>query len=100
MKQPNTNPSRQSYVGHVKNGVVVLDSPAQLPDGLLVHVQPLESDSNGSLDDQRSARVGELRRLFDAWTEEDGKLNDAQAGCLSEALEGSQGLQFRPTDLT
>jgi hypothetical protein len=98
MKQSNTSSTGPSYVGHVQNGVVVLDVAAHLAEGLTVRVQPLGLDV--SRDDERSARVSELRRLFDAWTEEDGKLNDAQAGCLSEALEASRGLQFRSADLT
>ncbi len=34
-----------TYRGHVKNGVVVLDEPTNLPDGVLVSVQPIESST-------------------------------------------------------
>jgi hypothetical protein len=29
------------YNGHVENGVVVLDNPVTLPDGLKVQIEPL-----------------------------------------------------------
>ena len=34
-----------TYRGHVKNGVVVLDQPAELPEGMPVEVTPLDRSS-------------------------------------------------------
>lgn len=33
-----------TYRGHVKNGVIVLDPPASLPEGAEVEVQPMQGD--------------------------------------------------------
>lgn len=30
------------YRGHIENGTVVLDEPADIPDGTQVHVEPVE----------------------------------------------------------
>ena len=30
-----------SYQGHVENGVILLDEPAELPDGSLVRIEPV-----------------------------------------------------------
>jgi len=37
------------YRGHIKNGVVVFDEDAKLPDGTAVHVQPVEEAPRKSL---------------------------------------------------
>lgn len=29
-----------TYIGHIRNGVVVLDDPADLPEGTVVRVEP------------------------------------------------------------
>ncbi len=34
-----------TYPGRVKNGMVVLDEPASLPDGTRVRVEPVSADS-------------------------------------------------------
>ena len=38
-----------TYRGTVKNGVIVLDSGAKLPDGTAVQVRPLENDGKSLL---------------------------------------------------
>ncbi len=42
-----------TYKGHVKNGVVVLDEPAGLPDGAEVEVRPVEEP-------EREPTLGEM----------------------------------------
>lgn len=37
-----------TYLGHVSNGVVVLDGSVKLPDGLGVKVEPVESGQDES----------------------------------------------------
>lgn len=37
-----------SYPGHVRNGVVVLDAPVNLPEGAAVRVELAESDDQAS----------------------------------------------------
>jgi hypothetical protein len=44
-----------TYKGHVENGVVVLDEPAPLKDGMAVRVEPLDGD-----DDFETLRQGLL----------------------------------------
>ena len=36
------------YLGHVRNGVVVLDGPVELPEGAAVRVELAESDQEAS----------------------------------------------------
>ncbi|HEX4053318.1 MAG TPA: hypothetical protein VHX86_03545 [Tepidisphaeraceae bacterium] len=38
--------NRMTYRGRMKNGVIVLESPASLPEGSEVEVNPLQEDQN------------------------------------------------------
>ena len=65
------------YRGRVKNGVVVLDPPGALPEGVEVRVEIVPAESEGPLLDEqgqtlgqklmkyagRAVGLGELRRL-------------------------------------
>jgi len=44
-----------TYKGRVRNGLIVLDPPAELPEGTEVRVEPVEDD-----DDYRGLREGLL----------------------------------------
>lgn len=91
--KPTEHPSSgASYIGHVKNGVVVLDVQVPFPEGQAVRVEPL---TKANLDREREDRVRQLQHLFSEWTEEDGKLSDEEADRLRAALEVSRGLGFR-----
>ena len=46
------------YRGHVKNGVVIFDEDAQLPDGTAVHVQPVEAASRKTLAERFQNVIG------------------------------------------
>lgn len=46
------------YRGQVKNGVVVLDDEAKLPDGTVVNVEPEPSGEIPSLAEQFNAVIG------------------------------------------
>jgi hypothetical protein len=85
-----------SHIGHVKNGVVVLDAHISLAEGQAVRVEPL---TNADLSVDRANRVRQLRQLFDQWTEEDGQLSDEEADRLHAALRQNQRLSFRPANI-
>ena len=86
-----------SYIGHVRNGVVVLDQSAPLAEGQAVRVEPVASQA--MLDADRMERVRQLQSLFQQWTEEDAQLSNEEADRLRLALNDSQGLQFRVPEL-
>lgn len=50
-----------TYWGHVKNGVVVLDSPADIPDGARVQVYLVEAPAEDSADDEGPTLYERLR---------------------------------------
>ena len=92
MKNADTPPSATSFIGHVKNGVVVLNTTVSLADGQAVRVEPLGT----GIDAARADRIRQMQQLFAEWNEEDGKLTDEEADRLHQALEQSHGLSFRP----
>jgi len=47
------------YRGRVKNGVVVLDSPSVLPEGVEVRVEIVPAESEGPLLDERGQTLGQ-----------------------------------------
>jgi len=46
------------YRGHVKNGVVVFDDDARLPDGTAVQVQPVEATERKTLAERLQNVIG------------------------------------------
>gem|GEM_PF-2720258 len=99
MKHPETQTSASAFIGHVKNGVVVLDAQIALKDGQAVRVEPLGQGAETQLDAERADRLRQLQQLFAEWTEEDGRLSDEDADRLHTALEGNPGLSFRSPTL-
>ena len=99
MKNSETPSSESSYIGHVKNGVVVLDPQVPLTDGQAVRVEPLGQETERQIDTDRADRVRQLQELFAEWTEEDGKLSDEEADRLHAALGQSRGVAFRSPKL-
>lgn len=94
MKHAENPPAPASYVGHVKNGVVVLDAQVPLAEGQVVRVEPVGQGMAAHVELECADRVRELQRLFAEWTEEDGKLSDEDADRLRKTLERSRGLRF------
>ena len=86
-----------TYIGHVRNGVIVLDQNASLNEGQTVRVEPVASPT--MLDADRMERVRKLQSLFEQWTEEDAQLSIEEADRLRLALDQSQGLQFGVPEL-
>lgn len=82
-----------SYLGHVKNGVVVFDAQTSLAEGQPVRVEPLDEIA------KRADKIEQLQKLFAVWTEEDGKLSEDQADVLRKALEANSGLSFRSAEI-
>jgi hypothetical protein len=63
-----------TYPGHVQNGVVVLDPPAQLPEGATVRVEVVASEQNSLSGNQPLRReagrfAGQITMAsdFDEW---------------------------------
>jgi hypothetical protein len=86
-------------IGHVKNGVVVLDVQGCLLDGQSVRVEPVDEIQITPVDAERAKRVHELQRLFGEWNEEDGKLSEDEADRLQCALAQNGRLAFRAPSL-
>lgn len=79
--------SASFYIGHVRNGVVVLDANASsLSEGQIVRVEPVK-ETTTSLDRERAERLNQMRSLFEQWTDEDAQLLPEDADRLHSALE-------------
>ncbi len=87
-----------TYRGHVKNGVVVLDTEVTLTEGQEVRVEPIQPKLQ-PLADSQAAKLEEMKRLFAQWDEEDRQLSDEEADLLQIALEQNRGLSFRTPKL-
>ena len=46
------------YQGHVENGVVVFDEPADLPDGTRVRIEPVKARTRRTLADRLRNVIG------------------------------------------
>lgn len=99
MKPSETLSPASSYVGHVKNGVIVLDTVVPLTEGLAVRIEPLGHDASTSVRDGRADQLQRMQTLFAQWDEEDGKLSDEDADRLHIALQQNRGLSFRTPTL-
>jgi hypothetical protein len=97
--KPIETPCPQSYLGHVKNGVVVLDSGVCLAEGQAVRVEPIGQTPATALEGDDTGRLRRLQELFAEWTEEDSKLSENDADLLRSALEQNHGLNFRSPHL-
>src|SRR5580765_3326235 len=93
--RPSESPLPASTVlGHVQDGVIVVDASVILPEGQVVRIEPL-SEAATDVDSLRVDRVRQLQQLFAQWTEEDAKLSAEDADCLHNALEKHRGVGFR-----
>lgn len=65
-----------TYRGHVHNGVIVLDSPHELPEGAAVHVEPLPEPA-GEGEPRRGSSAAILKALREAgpWEGPPGELD-------------------------
>lgn len=72
--------------------MVVLDAQNYLSEGQPVRVESVEQTGGSQ---EQADRVRKLQQLFAEWTEEDGKLSNAEADLLQNALEQTRGLGFR-----
>ena len=91
-----------SYIGHVRNGLVVLDADASLAEGQAVRVEPLQVSSAeaGGMDAELAARVQKIRAIFEQWSQEDSEVSPEVAEEFHLALEANRGLEFQTPDLT
>ena len=95
MKIPETLPSASSYVGHVRNGVIVPDANFALTEGLAVRFEPLEQELVTPISDERADQLQQMQKLFAQWDEEDSNISDEDAESFHQALEQNRGLSFR-----
>jgi hypothetical protein len=99
MKNAESPSSPATFMGHVKNGVVIPDTQVSLTDGQPVRVEPLSPGTPDQIEAERADRLRRLQQLFAEWTEEDSQLSDEEADRLHTALEQNRGLGFRPPTL-
>jgi len=52
-----------TYLGRVKNGVVVLEGVAPLADGTIVRIEPVESEAEATLADRLRNVIGAAKGL-------------------------------------
>ena len=90
MNPTETLSAPSSFTGHVRNGVVILDTLVKLSEGQAVRIEPMADTTE---------RVFQLKQLFDQWTREDAQLTLDEADRLHIALEQSRGMTFRSPDL-
>ncbi|MGL6073162.1 MAG: hypothetical protein ACRC8S_03260 [Fimbriiglobus sp.] len=83
-----------TYLGHVKNGVIILDAPASLTEGQAVRVEPLPKVQPTPISDERAEQLKRIQALFAQWREEDSSLSDEEGEALQEALRNNRGLSF------
>lgn len=80
-----------TLLGHVKNGVVVLDTQVNLEEGTPVRVETLVGDEQ----QRRAERYQQLLRRLNEWNEQDAA-NDGHLGdVLQEGLAADHGIRFR-----
>ena len=53
-----------NYRGHVKDGLVVLDTPGLLPEGAEVRIEVLSSEKEGPLLDEKGETLGDKLMKF------------------------------------
>ena len=99
MKPSQTLPSASTYTGHVKNGVIILDTEITLSEGQAVRIEPLSQEATTPITDERATQLLRMNTLFSQWDEEDGQLSDEDADRLQLALQQNRGLTFRTPQL-
>jgi hypothetical protein len=95
MKTMPTESPATEYLGHVKNGVVVLDTHVSLTEGQAVRVEPLQKEPATSISGERAEQLQRMKTLFAQWREEDSSLPDEEGDVLQNALQANRGLTFR-----
>lgn len=93
MSRTPTLPSAPTFTGHVRNGVIILDTDLVLSEGQAVRVEPL--GSTPAITDERATQLRRMETLFNRWDEEDGRLSDDEADRLGLGLQQNGGLTFR-----
>jgi hypothetical protein len=99
MNHAEVRADEMTYLGHVQNGIIVLDARVQLPEGVPVRVEvgdPVSASANALSSEEQ---IRQLQSLFARWNEEDATLPEDQADVLRKALEENRGLGFRNAEL-
>ncbi len=95
MKTSESLPSATPLVGHVKNGVIIVDANITLVEGQAVRIEPLPQEADAQIGDERAEKLKRMQELFTQWDDEDSKLTDEEADRLQVALEQNPRLSFR-----
>jgi len=81
-----------NYRGHVKDGLVVLDTPGLLPEGAEVRIEVLSSEKEGPLLDEKGETLGDKLMKFAGRavgllsSEKEGPLLDEKGETLGDKL--------------
>jgi hypothetical protein len=95
MKTILTESPETAYLGHVKHGVIILDTDAVLTEGQAVRVLPLPMELSTTPTGERAEQLQRMKTLFAQWDEEDQSLSDEEAARLQNALQENGRLAFR-----
>lgn len=88
-----------TYLGHVKDGVIILDTQVVLAEGQAVRVEPVREVGPTSGSAERDQQLQAMKNIFTQWDEEDRSLTDEEAERLQIALACSRGLSLRVPEI-
>lgn len=81
----------ETYLGHVRRGVIVLDTPMPLVDGSPVRIQMLQPLQPPLTQTEKTEK---FRSLMQKWNEEDAQVTDDEVRAFQKELEEERG-RFR-----
>lgn len=82
------------YSGHVRNGVIVLDTPAKLAEGTAVRVEAVSTEQ---ISDEARSRAERYRRLFqllNEWNKQDVGEDGRVGALLERELADEHGIEL------
>jgi hypothetical protein len=94
MKPSEIQAPAAGHIGHVKNGVIVVDKGVSLSEGQTVRIEPLTRDNEGSAPDAHSDQLSAMKALFSQWDLEDNQVPDETAAEFHKALAQNRGLRL------
>ncbi len=95
MKQSENLPSGTPLVGHVKNGVIIVEGNAAFVEGQAVRIEPLPRETTLPTAEACEEKLNRMESHFAQSDEEDSKITDEEADRLRVALQQNPRLSFR-----
>lgn len=83
-----------TYLGHVKNGVIVLDAPATLGEGTPVRVESLAGARIDAEKQHRGEHYRALLQRLQEWNREDADEEGRLGDVLQTELAADRGIRF------